>query len=180
MTGPVDRAELSTLFAAPLIALEEAGFSAARAFLDIVREYGFIQSEGDQWGAFRYVSLTLHRAQGGDGSDLVVEIPILSLIPLPLVEVKGAEMEFDVRLLGFSRTDRESDEDAGQSQSFDLVQGKVPPGPAAAPLKLLAGFAANHEARESLMHVKLTVAPSDFPAGITSLLKIMNEATHGR
>jgi hypothetical protein len=175
-TSTTDPVDLSTLLAAPLIALEGAGFSAARAFLDVIREYGFVESDGDRWGAFRYVSLTMRRAQGGDGSDLVVEIPILSLIPLPLVEVKGAELEFNVRLQGFTDDDRPDHADG----AFDLDRGRrVFPEAATSPPRLLAGYA-GHESREPSMHFKLTVAPSDFPAGITSLLKIMKEATHGR
>lgn len=165
--------DFSALVAAPLVALEDAGFAAARAFLDVVREFGFVDAKGNDWGAFRYVSITLRRVQGPDASDLVVEIPLLSLIPLPLVELRAAELEFDVSLSGFI------EQEPAAGPSFDLDHGSVFAAPATGMPPVLRGAFANPASHDPLMHVKLSVAPSAFPSGITNLLQLMKEATHG-
>ena len=173
MTRTTNDTDLAAVFAAPLGALEVAGISAARTFLDVIREFGFTGGDGDDWGALRNVTLTMRRANG-DPTDFVVEIPILSLIPLPLVQLQGAELEFDVQLLGFAAGD------PSPARPFDLEQGRETAATSTSPPVLRAAFAGSQDTSEPLMHVKLNVAPSDFPAGITSLLHLLKEATHGR
>jgi hypothetical protein len=167
-------AHLADVFAAPLIALEDAGFAAARAFLQVIREFGFIDTSGkDQWGALRFISLTLRHAHGGEPSEMVVDIPVLSLIPLPLLEVRKAQLEFDVRLLGIPA------EDVRTPAAFDFDQGRAAVEARSVP-GFRAAFAGNADASDARMHVKLTVAPSNFPSGITNLLSLLKESTNGR
>jgi Protein of unknown function (DUF2589) len=170
MTALQSSSDLSSLIATPLIGLEHAGFSAAQAFLDVVREFGFAGANGNDWGSFRYVSIVLRRAHSPDASDLVVEIPLLSLIPLPMVEVRAAELEFDVSLLGFIECEEKA--------SFDLELG-APQRNGTRVLPALHAAFASAGSRDPLMHIKLNVAPSAFPSGITTLLHLMKEAAHG-
>jgi hypothetical protein len=107
--GPV--VDLPYIFNAPIAAVIEADVMAARAFVEFIEEYGFVRKPGDRpggatpdFGELRMVSFC-YQQPGANGvmEKRLLQIPVLSLIPLPLLEVKTATFDFGVRVLAAER-----------------------------------------------------------------------------
>lgn len=190
--------ELGSLFAAPLVSVIEADVLAAKEFTRFLYDFGFVtdgseqpQGGGDHLGALRTVSFTYKRpGPNGTLEDAVVQIPLLSLVPLPLLQVTDAEFTFNVRVL--------------ESESSTL--GAPPPllerpGGAPTPTESASGVAARPRIRAMLaqsptdspaqsgkrqseldanMAVKLSMRQADVPAGISALLNLMSQSIHSR
>lgn len=119
---------LSGLLGAPLSAVVEAEAIAARATADFIKEVGFT-GQGDaadpDFGKVRTVFFEYERVLvDGTQQTVKIEVPLLSLIPIPSLQVQEANIRFDLTLLGFDEDD-EAPEPTGARGSF-LIK-KQPP-----------------------------------------------------
>lgn len=99
---------LSELFALPLTALVDADVYGSQAFLAFLKEFAFEPTgdgNGDDYGRLRTVTF-YYTANGSMGStqQMKVEVPWISLVPLPLLSIKDAHMEFEVEVVGVTET----------------------------------------------------------------------------
>lgn len=182
--------ELGSLFAMPLVSVIEADVLAAKTFTNFLYDFGFVgdpehAGADGSLGALRTVSFTYHRpTTTGTLEEAVVEIPLLSLVPLPLLQVTDAEFTFNVRVL-------ESESGSIGPPPPLLESDAVPPGPVPQP-KVRAMLAQappqqNPDAPASRqsdldanMSVKLNMRQADVPAGISALLNLMGQSIHSR
>jgi hypothetical protein len=178
--------QLSQLFSAPLVAVIEADFLAAQRFAAYIEQFGFIKDavqsgEDGHYGTVRTVRFA-HPRQNGNGTSGIAttEIPLLSMLPLPLLQVRDAEFSFDVRLLDF-----DTGESAGPpSLRAQSAQEKaaVPTSPAPLTSRALlapsgaAGEGGAGNTNSANMNVKLRMQQADIPAGVSALLNAMNES----
>ncbi len=100
--GPV--VDLQDIFAAPILAVIKANVAAAREFVAFMQAVGFDRSSSDpnqMWGNLSMVTFSYEEARGGLEPPIkrLYSVPVLSLIPLPLLEVKDASFEYGVRLI---------------------------------------------------------------------------------
>lgn len=102
--------DLKYLFAAPIEAVIAADFMAAEQFVEYLEHYGFVGKppgvcvaeppDKGEIGELRMITFFYDQPVGGGKTEKRrVQIPALSLIPLPLLEVKAATFDFGVRLL---------------------------------------------------------------------------------
>lgn len=163
---------LHQLLAAPIAELVRAEAIAATAFVDVVRSIGFTSAptaempgQAEQspvlFGTLRMVSFQYSK-QGADGSivQMTMEVPLLSLIPLPIPVVQQAMFDFDVNMSTI----------ASPTNSTDVLE----PGDAQVQVTLSPVQTGKGAAAGNLMHVQLTVQKSDLPGGILNLLQTVN------
>jgi Protein of unknown function (DUF2589) len=190
--------DLDKLFGAPLVSVIEADVLASREFARFITEYGFVgvtdgaQPSGTHLGELRTVSFSYKRPTGnGSLEDAVVEIPVLSLIPLPLLQVTDAEFAFNVRILdtdpGGPGTPPplveppKSDADAAQATPLPPPQRpRVRAMLAQAQPDAPADGGARRSEMDANMSVKIAMKQSDVPAGIGALLNLMGQSIHAR
>lgn len=93
---------LNELLGAPMTAIVEAEAQAARATADFIKEVGFTgtgDASNRDFGDVRMVTFSfLRRNTDGSESKASLEIPLLTLIPIPAIQVSEATIDFDVVL----------------------------------------------------------------------------------
>jgi hypothetical protein len=175
---------LFEIIGAPLLAIVQAEAQAVQVSAEYMRRIGFgepgekegakqtLQNGGDL-GPLRTAKFQLDRV-GPDGQAVKreVTIPVLSLFPIPLMQVKEAEVDIHVRIL--SRVPLADDvRDKGTPESMrkdflseDRIELKGFLSPA-------SGGSATNQAN---LKMKIRMSQSDMPAGLTHLLALMRDS----
>src|SRR5690554_798203 len=93
---------LEQLFYMPLKAVIDANTLAALSAIDIIREYGFENDKNSEnYGKLKMVTFAYDYSDpGGHIKTMSISIPFITLIPLPILEVKHAEVDFSLKVLG--------------------------------------------------------------------------------
>lgn len=187
---PNDVVDLKYLILAPISAVLEADYMAAKQGADFIEQYGFLPVAGKvgkveeldetrKLGRLRMVSFKYDEI-GADGllHTRVMRIPALSLIPLPLLQVKRADFDFDIRIL-----DAIPDSEP-KPVNLNLKSGPEPPEPEKYRWRAML---ANRKSRTresqadlaptlaANIKIKLEVGQADIPAGLSKLILIMGE-----
>lgn len=171
---------LSQLIGAPLHALIYAEKQAADATAGFIKSVGFEPDVGSQpapgsaqspldaggeqhrLGAMRMAAF---RRTLPDGTVHRIEVPFLSLVPIPALQIKQAEIEFAVKVI--------------DTIPLRPANGG-PPGTGLAPpidVKGAVGRPIGQGSRQSetQMKVKITVQQADVPGGLARLFNLMDE-----
>lgn len=173
--------DLHHLLAVPMTATVDADFYAATRFLRFVREYGFEQSDTeDSWGKLKTIAFSYQTLeQAGQWVQHRVEIPVLSLMPLPLLQVDRAEFDMDVRVLGELSAGEVFDKNGGGKG--ELAAATVPRHPKAVLQPCLPKDSGTRTAQLAAnLKVHLSVKQADLPAGMIKLLTVAQEAHMGQ
>ena len=171
--------ELKQLIAGPLIATIDADSLSARRYLDYLFEIAFesYDKKTGKTGKMRMLTFSCGSPDGKEGRKQKVSIPLLTLMPLPLLQVKEAEFDFEIKIL-----DSVSEQ---QEESFSIAEGKsVEPEEddtgggfrmraSLAPKQ--GGGSSNSSVQQGLsanmkIHVKMQQA--DMPGGLANLLHL--------
>lgn len=119
----------------------------AAATLEVIRQAGFQgETEGDDWGKPRFIRFTYLNTAGEAQR---VAVPIVSLIPLPTIEIAEMEVAFSATVAD-ARTSRES-----RTSPLDLLVALAPEGP--------------DPDRRPVVRVRATLKPGDLPSGLLDL-----------
>ncbi len=187
--------ELYEIFSAPLLATIKADFKAANQYMKFVQEYGFesvsedetpdvaINSTGTKFGRLRMVHFWYNRRNSQTGKDeyVNIQVPALSLIPLPLLQVDDAEFYFNVHIYP-----RKSFKSSKPEQPPSLLrensavtkppENSLPQPSFMATLPPLSGQK-NDEifSTTANMKVKIKMKQADLPTGISNLMVILNQ-----
>jgi len=81
-----------------MLAILQSEWQAARATLDFIEDVGFSdlsEDEESHMGAVK--TITFHYKQAGSEQDMELEIPLLSLIPIPYLNI--SEAQYDMRMM---------------------------------------------------------------------------------
>jgi hypothetical protein len=187
--GDPEALQLYELIGAPILALVQAESQAAQTSADFIKRIGFdpgavqdkLLQEGGPMGGLRMAEFTMDRV-GTDGvvRPHTVRVPVLSLFPIPLLQIKDAEVDFAVRVV--SRVPLDS---AGAAMNVPPEQYK-PPLPATAKdylapswvefKGLLAPYPVEGQTNSEMnLRVKVRMEQADIPAGILKLLNVMDQ-----
>jgi hypothetical protein len=173
---------LNELFAIPLKAVIDANAYAAKTALEFLLTFGFdgpvakLHETNESIGSLRTVTFTYNYTDArGHTQVTTVRVPLISLIPMPLLEVTKAQFDYAIRILhGETQL-------TVQTSDNSIVQNK----------SLLAVLAPMDTTREHYrkltrdsslkanMTVHVEVEKSDLPAGILQLLNLGQEAIRG-
>lgn len=152
---------LEQLIGAPISALIRGESLAIEAYIAFLKEYGFNSDDPneDEWGSLRMVSFRVIPSDNEQKPKLEF-IPLLSLLPVPIVQINETEIEFFVRVHGTKPRRRKADVDV--YAEYDVFGDSVP------------GVEQNRYPR---MKIKLVTAPSDLPAGLSRALRRLDESS---
>ena len=155
----------------PIQSVIEADFLAADSAIKLISKYGF------ENGQLRMVEFTYTFVDDGREKNMTVKIPFLSLIPLPLLEIKDAEFRFGMQILDQVEEQRVINErgeiETQNSQVFALL---APPVEDKMEEKSTSQISSSFEAN---MDVRVRVGRSPLPAGLQQLLNLSQEAIQG-
>lgn len=170
----------------PINAVIEANEYAALTAVNFIRREGFtkrhqdtLKEKGvDDFGELRMVSFS-YQYIGTDGRErtMTIQIPFLSMIPLPLLEVKRANFEFGLRVLDHvwtSNNVHELQQPVGQESSASTIQALlVSERNTAFQEQYNSGLIAN-------MQVRVEIERADIPAGLLELMNLSQGASEGQ
>lgn len=189
--------ELHEIFSAPLLATIEADFKAANQYMKFVQEYGFesvseaetpdvaTNHPGAKFGRLRMVNFWYNRRNPKTGKDeyVNIQIPALSLIPLPLLQVDDAEFYFNVHI--YPRKSFQSNKPSQppsllreSSTVTNASENSLPKPRFMATLPALSGQK-NGEivSTTTNMKVKIKMKQADLPTGIANLMVILSQGS---
>lgn len=91
---------LEELIAGPLIATIEADSMSTQKYLNFVMNTAFenYNPKTGETGELRMISFNYKIYNNIDNSEHKVKIPLITLIPLPLLQIKEAEFNFDIKI----------------------------------------------------------------------------------
>ncbi len=163
--------ELKDLISGPLVATIDADSISARRYLNYLIELAFesYDKETGEVGKLRTLDFT-YGSRDVNGMHMQrVSIPLLTLVPLPLLQVKEADFDFDIQIVDAVSSDRDA--------SFSLKNGTSDGGENPEGVKLRVSMATNTErttkssTQQSLtanMRVKVRMEQADMPGGLSN------------
>ena len=173
---------LAQLIGAPIHALVDAEAQSAMATARFVRAVGFTgpadgsNGMGDL-GELQMARFT-RRRRNADGTeeDVEVQIPLLSMLPIPALQIKDAELDYTVKIV---QTEALPQRQAEVNQLMTpQQQGPLREPPAT----LRAAFAREPRAGDRrsvdmLVKMKLRIEQADMPGGLAQLLALATESS---
>lgn len=170
--------ELKDLISGPLVATVDADTISARRYLRYLFELAFesYNKETGEAGNLRTLDFT-YRSHDVNGMRLQrISIPLLTLVPLPLLQVKEADFDFDIQIVDALRADtdatfslRSGMSSSNGDTSHEGVKLRVLMAPAA------GGSVSKTSTQQSLtanMKVKVRMQQADMPGGLSNLLHL--------
>lgn len=167
---------ISELLGAPMAAIVQAEAIAAKATADFIKEVGFTNendSSDPEFGTVRNISFSYNRINADGSSDITsISVPLLTIIPIPSIQVAEAEIEFDLAL---TQPDTKTSGTTGTGGHFVTLKdhlklkgiiGKKPGG---------SNPAGSNNATAN-MNVKIRLAQSELSVGMVQLLNILDSA----
>ncbi|MCP3961756.1 MAG: DUF2589 domain-containing protein [bacterium] len=179
---------LGHLVGAPLLATIKADFLAAKRSARYIEHYGFEKGPGvppsaadRELGRLKMVVFEYDQADpGGKRVRQRIKLPKLSLIPLPLLQVKDADFRFDIRVTppppekvptSYLPLDPEQEiSDLTEPERFRWMGTLAP----AAPLQEEKGAFSPY--LQANMRFNIKAQQADLPEGILKLLNLMGNA----
>lgn len=169
--------ELKDLISGPLVATIDADSIASRQYLNYLFEVGFesYNRETGEVGKMRMLTFQFTRNDVNGQSRQKVSIPLISLVPLPLLQVKEAGFDYDIQIVDAVKEESEetfslkkgdvqqTDEDEKQMKLRVSLAPSMGEGSSKATLR--QGLTAN-------MKVKVRMQQADIPGGLANLLHL--------
>ena len=167
---------LSQLIGAPINALVEAEAQAAMATARFIRMVGFTGTGEDmnELGELQMARFNRRRRnRDGTVEDVEVQIPLLSMLPIPALQIRDAELDYTVRIL---QTEAIQPSDGAQ----ESMTQRTPEGEPIA--RLRASFArepraGDRRSTDMLVKMKLRIEQADMPNGLAQLLALASESS---
>ena len=181
---------LYQLMGAPLQALVEAESHAAYATAEFIKQVGFsgdgaVKKDSpsvEDFGNLKMVTFK-HEKIGADGKPrtIRVEVPLLSLLPIPALQIKDADLDFYVKIVDQppvtkAREKIEAIDGHGALRGFKEVQprelmGTIGRAPSETP---------GRRSLDMQIRVRIRMEQADVPAGLGRLFNLLehNVATH--
>jgi hypothetical protein len=174
-----DVLSLAQLIGAPIHALVDAEAQSAMATARFIRSVGFT---GDSDGMGDLGSLQMarfkRRRRSADGTeeDVEVQIPLLSMLPIPALQIKDAELDYTVKIIQTEALPQRQAEVNQLIKPQDAGPLREPPA------TLRAAFAreprpGERRSVDMLVKMKLRIEQADMPGGLAQLLALASETS---
>ena len=169
----IQTVKLQQLLSSVVVATADAGYAASRRFYDNLCEYAFVKSDGDETcyaGArtldFEYVD--------SDGNKKLLCVPILSLLPLPMLQVQDVDFTLDAQISDFEMDDTVLNipqEDDAEVDKVKMPSMRVTLLPTT--LRTTEKGGGKITSSPSL-NIHISMGQSDIPGGMARLLQTIN------
>lgn len=170
--------ELKDLISGPLVATIDADTISTRRYLSYLYELAFesYDPETGKVGRLRALEFNYRTSDSIGVHNQKVSIPLLTLVPLPLLQVKEADFDFDIQIIDAVSADKNAtfslNNPERNASSQDATEG----------VKLRVSMAASNiegtsevKQRQGLsanMKVKVKMQQADMPGGLSNLLSL--------
>lgn len=151
---------LRELIATTLEAAIEADMSALRCYYDNLCELAF-ESDGTEKQTSPHLRQLSFSYSGNDGQQHQVNLPVLSLLPLPMLQMKGIDFSMDAQLVEMRSLDSDGKKANHELYVSVAPQPKVP--------QEEKGVATGYSAK-----INISMQQSDMPGGMARLLQMVN------
>lgn len=165
---------LYEMIGAPMVAMIQGETLAAQATAEFIETVGFVASsnpQADEFGKLRMVTFSYQKQDINGQAEIVeMQLPVLSLIPIPLLHIAEAEIEFGVKITDVVQINSKSQFKSAQNNNYPLnvglsnIQGAI-----TTPLKF-----ETQTNTDVQMNVKVKVAQADIPEGLKQLFRIFD------
>lgn len=160
------------MIAAPLVATLEADAMTTTRYVDFLREVAFEDDGKGGLGKLRTLSFQYYQNDKGAKTLKSVQIPVISLIPIPLLQIKEATFDFDIKILDSVTESKEEEfsfEDHGDSGSSEEDKTSI-----RAALAPRSGKSSETKDSSLSANMKINVVmhQADMPAGLANLLSL--------
>ncbi len=179
---------LFQIIGAPLLAIVQAEAQAAQTTLEYIEKVGFKPKEtetdgeeGADIGDLRMASFTYQKQdENGEYADFKASVPVLSLVPIPAIQVRDGSVNFavkitDVKTETAKTTANPPTSDAAKKRYVGWLQ------PARTELRASMASRTNSKTARKTegtyqLDIEVNVERAEFPAGLTKILDIMDQA----
>ena len=171
--------ELKDLISGPLVATIDADTISTRRYLSYLYELAFESYDPitGKVGKLRALEFNYRTSDSFGVHNQKVSIPLLTLVPLPLLQVKEADFDFDIQIIDAVSADKNATFSLKSPEIASATQDDASEG-----LRLRVSMAAsNIEAGEDVkrrqglsanMKVKVKMQQADMPGGLSNLLSL--------
>ena len=169
--------QLHELLGSTMTAVIQADGLAAQATLDFVETVGFTGATGDGDGSagelrmatFRYTKLDANNQP----AEFVAEIPVLSLVPVPALQIDEAKFSFAVKIDSVSTTTTPAPQEG--------VAFAVPTKTTLFARPAYSSGPRNEEVRSTHhLEIEVTMRQADIPVGLEKVFNLMDQAIQDR
>jgi hypothetical protein len=188
---------LYQLLAAPLYALIQAETYAANATVTFIEQVGFdapkrerggSRPAQDEIGKLRTISFHQEqRTADGHAATYKVEVPMLSIVPIPALQIKEADLEFYVKIVDMVSQGQSSSRTTTREVKTEKAappdeSPRVPVPARHMDMKAMLGRGqpnapqSPNSAFDMQVHIKIKVAQADPPAGLGRLFNLMEQS----
>jgi hypothetical protein len=180
---------LHELIGAPLRAMIEADAQAARATVEFVETVGFVadpsteseESSVAEAGRLRMAEFRYKKIdEDNEISEFVASVPILSLLPVPALQIREGKVSFSANITDITR--ETSSSTAPQGAPMAAPQAKLGSLVQASKLQLItkpakvSGKKDQEEKGTFHLEVEVTITQADIPAGLERIFDMMDQA----
>ena len=180
---PIDFGEM---IGAPLNAIIQGETIAAQASADFIQTVGFLpDGVADSFGSLRMISFSFERkseSEQGKTETAIMRVPLLSLIPIPLLQVKNATIEFGLNITDFVSSQSNSQTSSGGVQAkiagkeFSFV-GAAKPRVKVLPQPIPTKSTTTQDTTTKVdLQMKLNIVQADIPSGLAKLFSAFEAA----
>jgi hypothetical protein len=176
---------LYEIVAGPLMALVQAEAQAAKTTLEFIEKVGFTPAATtgkivDEFkvGKVRMAEFIYKKADAnGQLADFTASVPVLSLVPIPAIQVKEATISFSVRINDVETVDASTTmSSSGASKQKYLMAKRT---------ELRASMGSKNAKddkteRQYAMDIQVTVEKADVPVGLMKVFNMMDQAITDR
>lgn len=184
---------LFQLIGAPLVAFVQAECQVAQTTAEFIQRMGFLPDDdtgdpeaSDSFGRLRMVTF-VHDRRGGDGKvrKYKIEVPLLSLLPVPTIQVKEADIEFALKIFELRQQQGVLPPAQGAPGSGPHRHGATGPSSdflGGGRYEMVGGMGRmpssgkSESSMETQLKVKVRLEQADMPAGLIHLLRLMDES----
>lgn len=164
--------DFANLIGGPLNAIVDAQAKSAIATANFVREVGFDKNGDVRNTRFRYT----RQNADGNAQEFALDVPFLSMLPIPYVQIEEGEVEFNAKLSSQQETTNTTDLSGSASLdaniSFWFVKAKVK---ASMSYKKTSSETEKVE-RTYDMRVRVKVKGTDLPTGTERILNMLENS----
>lgn len=172
---------LYQLVGAPIMSMVQAEAQAMQATMDYIEKLGFEKNEdeednGNNFGNLRQITFSYEKMTQGGIQKIKVKVPMLSLIPIPMLSIKEADLEMfikvvDVHLESSGKSSAIFNSKGNDRLGFlssDQLQIKTALG------SHQTGKSTSNPSSEFQLKLNVKMEQSQFPDGIQKLLNLMS------
>jgi hypothetical protein len=179
---------LHELIGAPLVAMIRADAQAARATVEFIEAVGLVPPEevsegrGDstQAGSLRMASFRYKKLdENNEISEFVALVPVLSLVPVPAIQIKEAKISFSAKISDIVQ--EQDDGGARDASAAPLPQGRLIsylPRKMELITKPVASSGTKDNKVRGAYHldVEISMGQADIPLGLEQVFTLMDQA----